>query len=87
MMKIENITKSYDLHKNDATYMKDVYNVAVSYVKADMYLMKALSVLVKDLEKAYIKELGREVDEQDLEFVEIDVVHWKNLSMRKFMRK
>ena len=87
MMKIENVTKSYDLHKNDATYMKDVYNVAVSYVKADMYLMKALSVLVKDLEKAYVKELGREVNEQDLEFVEIDVVHWKNLSMRKFMRK
>jgi len=61
--------------------------VAQSYVSADMYLVKAMSKLVKDLERVYIKELGREATVNDLNVVSIDVVHWKNLSMRKFMRK
>ena len=74
--------------KKMSTKEKNKYiTLAASYIDADVYLEMALTELLSNLEASYKEELGGEVTKEDMTIVHIDVVHWKNLSMRHFMRK
>ena len=65
----------------------EAYKMADTYLDADEYLRNATQKLRIDLESSFLKERGRNVTREDVEVVEIDRVHWKNLSMRLFMKK
>lgn len=88
---LEKMSDSQSQNETDAPKFNPIapkyIQQAKSFMVADLYLKTSIAKLIKKLEATYLKELGRNVTMDDLNVVDIDVVHWKNLSMRKFMRK